>query len=132
MIDVDRFKAINDSYGHPTGDRVLSEISEILRQNMRAVDIVARMGGEEFAVMMPETAPEAADAAAERLCKAVAETPIAAPGLPAPIRATVSIGVAACRPGETLHAVTERADAALYRAKAAGRNTVTTAASQAA
>ena len=106
------------------GDRVLSEASDVLRRNMRAADIVARIGGEEFALMMPDSQANTANATAQRLCDAIAATPITAAGLPAPIDVTVSIGVVSAQPNETLAALTERADRALYRAKEAGRNMV--------
>jgi len=116
MVDLDRFKKVNDSYGHQMGDRVLRECASVLACNVRAPDLVARYGGEEFCVVMPETAVQGARIAAERLRKAIEE-------LPDPIP-TVSIGVAVWRPGLNVDAILSRSDKALYKAKMAGRNCV--------
>jgi two-component system cell cycle response regulator len=124
MIDVDHFKAVNDQFGHATGDRALRLIADSLRLNTRVFDSVARYGGEEFVVVMPGTGPEEASAAAERLRFAVEDIQFAAvAGVATPL--TVSIGVActpieASAPDTLLHA----ADAALYEAKRNGRNRV--------
>ncbi|MEL6523133.1 MAG: diguanylate cyclase [Pseudomonadota bacterium] len=139
VLDLDRFKRVNDDYGHRAGDQVLIEVANRLQANLRGVDLVARVGGEEFLVVMPETNAEQARIAAERLCEIIQEDPILveeARGEQSPmttIHQTVSIGVSifdgALEP-ETNQRVTvsdllDRADAALYRAKSAGRNQVT-------
>lgn len=120
MLDVDLFKAYNDRYSHPAGDRVLALVAESLRQNARATDTVARYGGEEFAVILPETDAESAMEAAERMRIAVAETRWQS----RPV--TISIGISCVETGY-VPAVTlvEQADQALYQSKARGRNRVT-------
>jgi len=118
MIDVDHFKEINDTHGHHMGDEVLRSIGNTLRETLRAHDIAGRYGGEEFAVILPELSEEAAVAAAERIRNLLESQT-------QPVRATVSIGVAAAQPGETLEQVLNQADQALYASKSAGRNRVT-------
>jgi two-component system cell cycle response regulator len=136
MADIDHFKAINDSHGHAAGDRVLVEVARRLRDNLRAVDLVARIGGEEFLVAMPDTSVDQARNAAERLRRIIGDTPFdAARGDHPPICVTMSIGVAigpgapdrekAVTPGALIEEMYERADIALYSAKSAGRNNVT-------
>jgi len=117
MIDVDHFKAINDRHGHAGGDEVLQRVARCLREGLRRGDVVARWGGEEFCVLLPQTEPAAALALAERLART-----IAALGSP---QVTVSIGLAQARALlESFEDVIRRADAALYQAKQAGRNRV--------
>ncbi|MCB2110014.1 MAG: diguanylate cyclase [Defluviimonas sp.] len=127
-IDIDRFKTVNDRHGHAAGDAVLVEIAERLRSNLRAVDLVARIGGEEFLVALPDTTAEAAHSTAERLRRRVGERPIALQGGPE-IDVTLSIGVAVgaprARSGDTAEGILARADRALMEAKAEGRNLVT-------
>lgn len=135
MLDIDHFKTINDAHGHDTGDRVLAEVAQRLRDNLRAVDLVARIGGEEFLVAMPDTPVDNAQGAAERLRRVIEDAPFGvAPGTKGePLRVTMSIGVAIgptqTPPGlsvdATIKALFKRADSALYAAKKAGRNTVT-------
>ena len=121
MIDIDHFKQINDSYGHPTGDDVIVAVAQRLADGLRTGDIVARYGGEEFAVLLPGTTP--ADSPAERLRTAVANTPI--PTRSGPVPVTISVGSAMLLPEDaTIGEPLARADAALYRAKQAGRNQV--------
>ena len=122
MLDADHFKNINDTYGHPTGDEVLREISERCRQTLRANDILGRYGGEEFVVVFPETKLDEAGAVAERLRVAVAANPIRVGGNALDV--TVSIGLAAYTPGQDMDKLFQRADAALYTAKQDGRNLV--------
>jgi diguanylate cyclase (GGDEF)-like protein/PAS domain S-box-containing protein len=129
VFDADHFKHINDRYGHPAGDRVLCDLARVLRDSFRAVDTVARLGGEEFAVLLPSTGIDEAVASAERLRAAVAARLVAADG--AEIAYTVSAGVAVltAEAGADTGAVNidlliKRADEALYQAKAAGRNRV--------
>ncbi|WP_167803289.1 diguanylate cyclase [Pseudoroseicyclus tamaricis] len=129
VLDIDHFKEINDRFGHATGDKVLEEVARRLAARVRVGDMVARIGGEEFLVVMPETDAEAAAEAAERLRSGIEDRPFESnrEGCPAPppVRVTLSIGVALGageRPGEPT--LFERADAALYSAKLAGRNMV--------
>jgi diguanylate cyclase len=121
MIDIDHFKAINDHHGHGVGDDVLRSLARQMPQTLRSTDIVARWGGEEFVVLLPESALGTARVALERLRGRVAATPMAhLSGVP--IRITVSVGLAAHIAGESLQQTLERADRALYEAKAQGRN----------
>ncbi|MEJ2380666.1 MAG: diguanylate cyclase [Gammaproteobacteria bacterium] len=124
MLDIDHFKRVNDHYGHPAGDRVLVELSHRLCRTVRDADSVSRYGGEEFAIILPETSLEEALLTAERLRQAVSSRPIAVAGAET-VTVTVSIGAAvtAARPScpDVLIAL---ADQALYAAKAAGRNRV--------
>lgn len=120
--DVDRFKSINDTYGHQAGDRVLMVIAKRLAESVRETDFIARYGGEEFVVLMPEIDLAGAQQAAEKLRRIVAECDFHYRDKPVPI--TASCGLAAYRPEDDLTAWFERADAALYRAKDRGRNRV--------
>ena len=124
MLDIDRFKVVNDAYGHPVGDDVLRELVRRVRSALRPGDELIRWGGEEFLILLPHTAdPDAAMAIAERIRCAAAERPFAT-GAGA-IAITVSVGVAAVSdPAETPDAVIARTDAALYAAKRGGRNCV--------
>ncbi|RZA14282.1 MAG: GGDEF domain-containing protein, partial [Lysobacteraceae bacterium] len=123
IVDVDLFKPINDRYGHISGDDVLRQLAALLGAHARDEDIAARIGGEEFALLLPECGAEDAAAFAERLREKVARTPFAPGGEPQPI--TVSIGVCALKPGrDTRPGLMAAADAALYRAKSEGRNRV--------
>jgi len=127
VVDVDHFKAINDTAGHLVGDRVLGELGAVLSSTVRAVDVVARYGGEEFVVLLPETTLDGGVAFAERLrelleCKRFTGRP------ELPVQLTVSVGVASY-PDSHVHSADDlfaRADEALYRAKQAGRNQVCT------
>jgi two-component system cell cycle response regulator len=124
MIDVDHFKSVNDSFGHPSGDRALRLIADSLRINTRVFDSLARYGGEEFVVVMPGTGPEEAAVAAERLRSAVEAIEfLPLDGRRVPL--TVSIGVA-CPPiaAGSPELLLQAADAALYEAKRNGRNRV--------
>ena len=124
LLDLDRFKLVNDTRGHATGDTVLREVSYRLRKELRAYDLVYRLGGEEFVVLLLGGTPATASTTAEQLRASVAAEPIVGLDL------TVSIGVAASSPGTPFvwDDVFSRADAALYRAKADGRDRVTIAA----
>jgi diguanylate cyclase (GGDEF)-like protein len=117
--DIDHFKDINDRYGHPTGDRVLLAVAEVLRVNRRVADTVGRWGGEEFMIVCPSTDLDGAHLLADGMRQQVAQIDA---GLDEPV--LISFGVAALLPGETAQDATARADAALYRAKANGRNRV--------
>ncbi|SFD67088.1 sensor domain-containing diguanylate cyclase [Massilia yuzhufengensis] len=122
-IDADHFKAINDRHGHPGGDCVLQHLAAILGETFREVDVVARIGGEEFAVLLPSTDLPRAAVVAERLRSAVASEVVDFEG--ARIRYTVSAGVASLADGEGgIDLLLKRADQALYAAKRAGRNRV--------
>jgi two-component system cell cycle response regulator len=122
LIDVDRFKPLNDRHGHAAGDVALKEVAARLREHLRAVDVVARYGGEEFMAVIAGAAEEEALTVAERLRAAVADSPVSAPGLSLPV--TVSIGVAVTEGATVAEALIAAADAALYRAKDRGRNRV--------
>jgi two-component system cell cycle response regulator len=122
LLDVDRFKPLNDRHGHAAGDTALKAVADTLREHLRAVDVVARYGGEEFMVVMAGAGDEEAAAVAERLRAAIADRPIAVPGLV--LTLTVSIGTAITRGPESADRLVAAADAALYRAKESGRNRV--------
>ena len=123
LIDIDHFKRVNDSYGHPTGDTVLRWLARTIQAQVRQPDWVARYGGEEFAIVLTETNERGAEYAGERLRLAVAAGRIALPG--AELSITVSTGVASYpQHASDATSLVERADAALYRAKEAGRNRV--------
>ncbi|MBN9023190.1 MAG: GGDEF domain-containing protein, partial [Rhizobiales bacterium] len=121
LLDADRFKTINDTFGHATGDDVLRHVVSQCLGALRESDYVGRLGGEEFCVMLPETMPEDALGVAERIRQKVGETP-AISGRHA-IGVTVSIGIAGALPadGAVLDMI-KRADRAMYEAKSAGRN----------
>ncbi|WP_394788088.1 diguanylate cyclase [Rhodoferax sp.] len=125
LFDVDFFKQVNDSYGHPAGDAVLRQLATLLTATFRQVDVVARVGGEEFAVLLPSTSLEAATAVANRLREAVAAQTVQVDGTA--IHYTLSGGVATLSdPANGLDALMKQADRALYAAKAAGRNRIVT------
>ncbi|CAA7627890.1 Response regulator containing a CheY-like receiver domain and a GGDEF domain [Candidatus Terasakiella magnetica] len=125
MIDLDHFKRINDRYGHATGDAVLKETVETLRQGMRDLDVLGRLGGEEFAILLPETPLTGALELAERLRQAVEAQVISQSETKEEIRLTISQGVAERGWNEAaFDQMLARADTALYRAKEAGRNRV--------
>ena len=122
MLDLDHFKRINDSYGHLAGDKVLKIIANVLRKRLRPTDFIARFGGEEFVLLMPNSSLADALAVGEVLRAAIEACPFHFKG--EPVTVTVSMGVAQFLPGERSDLALKRADAALYRAKAAGRNQV--------
>jgi diguanylate cyclase (GGDEF)-like protein len=123
FIDIDRFKEINDTLGHAGGDQALAAIAKLCLAQIRAIDIFARLGGEEFVLLLPETDSQTAALVAERLRQAVSQTPITHGGHA--ITATISLGVATVSGGQsTLELLMQRADQALYSAKQAGRNRV--------
>lgn len=126
IVDVDHFKRFNDTWGHEAGDHVLRHVAELLQSSVRDVDLAARLGGEEFVILLPETELRAATDAAERLRRSVEARTVVWNGRP--LSVTISAGVASCpectaTPGQLL----ALADAALYLAKGAGRNRVTAA-----
>lgn len=127
VIDIDHFKSINDSYGHAAGDEILKSLSARIRNNLRPIDLMARIGGEEFLVIMPRTSDDLARLAADRLRRLVNDAPFQISKGPRDIPVTISVGVAvdkatAKSPENT--DIIERADAALYCAKTSGRNMV--------
>ncbi|NJP32836.1 GGDEF domain-containing protein [Micromonospora thermarum] len=125
-LDLDRFKNVNDTYGHTAGDTVLAEFARRVRGEIREVDLAFRQGGEEFVVLLPETDARGATIVAERLAAAIRGTPITVdgPGTPVLVPVTVSIGIAVYPDhGSTGQQVLDAADEALYAAKAGGRDT---------
>lgn len=122
MLDLDHFKRINDGYGHLAGDKVLKIIATVLRKRLRPNDFIARFGGEEFVLLMPNSSLSDALAVGETLRAAIEACPFHFKGEPVTI--TVSMGMAQFQPGERSDLALKRADEALYRAKAAGRNQV--------
>jgi diguanylate cyclase (GGDEF)-like protein len=120
MADLDHFKRINDTFGHAAGDTVLRKFSALLSQGARAADLAGRLGGEEFALMLPDTDSEPARSVGERIRLVVAELMPLGEGHPV----TVSIGLARYQAGDTTDSLLARADSALYQAKDGGRNQV--------
>jgi len=121
VFDLDRFKAINDNHGHDIGDKVLVTAAEVIRGCLRTGDLAARIGGEEFCILMPRAGRAEATAIAERLREALARTEVKP--LP-PGRMTASFGVYQALPGDGLQQMLQMSDKALYEAKASGRNCV--------
>lgn len=127
MIDVDHFKSINDQYGHATGDHVLTNVGHILGDSLRDSDVLARIGGEEFVLLLPDTPKANAEFVAERMRSQLANTTIKFEALE--LKITASFGVAEITSeDETLEQMLSRADHAMYDAKHSGRNRVKTAA----
>jgi diguanylate cyclase (GGDEF)-like protein len=130
MIDVDRFKSINDEHGHLAGDEVLRQVARRVERAMRGSDVAARYGGEEFVILLPGTGHAAGGQLAERIRRAVADEGFGIGGVGTPLPVTVSIGVAECCAADGDDAVLAgerllaRADVALYEAKTGGRNAV--------
>ena len=123
MLDIDHFKRINDQYGHPAGDGVLSLFGRFLRANVRVEDVVGRLGGEEFGILLAGTGPEEARMLIERLLERFSNIPhLARGGLR--FYVTFSAGVAVLEPGEGSDSWRQRADDACYAAKRAGRSRV--------
>jgi diguanylate cyclase (GGDEF)-like protein len=126
ILDIDHFKGINDRYGHMFGDEVLRHVAQIGQQSLRRIDLFARVGGEEFVALLPETGPDAAMILAERL-RVNLETAVVSDGVSS-LSPTVSIGIANLGPGrDNLETMLAAADRALYIAKASGRNQVISA-----
>ena len=123
MIDVDHFKKVNDTYGHPGGDEVLKKLATLLLDKVRVIDVACRYGGEEFLLMLPSMSPEFAIVRAEQCREAFAQANVEFDGQT--IQATMSVGIAIYpQHGNTLAELTRCADVALYQAKEAGRNRV--------
>jgi two-component system cell cycle response regulator len=131
VADLDHFKQVNDLYGHASGDAVLVEVADRLRHALRSSDMVARIGGEEFMIVMPGTSHAEAQKVALRICEEIYAQPFSVPGHATPIRITTSIGMAvsdaegADASTQTAASMLDRADKALYAAKGKGRNRVT-------
>lgn len=124
MLDLDWFKRVNDEFGHPAGDAVLKDAAQRIANGVRTDDVVARLGGEEFIVVMPDTAPEAAQAAGERLRQTIETVAFEIAGVETPLDLTVSIGIAVAAGGTAAEELIREADRALYSAKSEGRNLV--------
>lgn len=125
IADIDRFRVINDTWGHPVGDAVLRRVAQTLQSCLHEPALSARLGGEEFGALLPRTSLPSAQQVAERIRQAVSERSFSVRSTGKELGAvTISIGVAAFQPGEPPPCLIERADLALYRAKQAGRNRV--------
>lgn len=120
LIDLDHFKRVNDSFGHQAGDTVLRRFAQHALPCLRSSDVLARWGGEEFLLLLPDTGPKEALLCLERMRASLAR--VSFQDIDASLRLTFSAGLAACQPGVAIEAVLELADQALYRAKQAGRN----------
>ena len=128
VMDIDHFKEINESHGHAAGDAALCHLVAVCQLSLRRTDIIARFGGDEFVILLPECDPPTAIYTAERLREAVNSTPV--PDNGGPFTMSITIGVATCPAGnhqlEDLDALLRLADEALYEAKSAGRNRIAT------
>lgn len=122
MVDIDHFKKINDHYGHGVGDQVLQQFAKLLKKNIRTEDFVARLSGEEFLIILPDTSQRGAKPLIERLRKEIRSSFIMSGNLK--IQITASFGIAEQQEDESLENLRERADKALYKAKNAGRDRV--------
>ncbi len=122
MLDIDHFKKVNDTYGHPMGDRVIKSLALFLKQRLRKTDHIGRYGGEEFAVVLPDTDEQSALKVLEEIRQRFAE--INYPAQPQDLSCTFSCGIAMLQPGLDGNALSKRADEALYKAKHGGRNRV--------
>lgn len=125
MLDIDKFKAVNDQYGHSSGDEVLIQVSKRLTSRLRKMDMLARFGGEEFLIVLPDTNLQDCQEIAERMRKTIARKPICIPSQSSPINVTISVGATIA--GNTTtgrRQVVNCADTALYNAKSNGRNCV--------
>jgi two-component system cell cycle response regulator len=124
-LDVDHFKSVNDEHGHAVGDRVLQEFASRLKQSIRNIDMICRIGGEEFLIVLPNTNAEVATKIADRMRKSISGKPFNVGARTGPLTVTVSIGVAAVEgASDSMAAILKRADEALYSAKRGGRNRV--------
>ena len=137
LADLDHFKQVNDRHGHAAGDAVLTQVAQLMRAALRGEDTVARIGGEEFLILLPDTTPQMARLTAGRLCRSIRETPLFVVGIGEPIHVTISLGVTLTDevdPSDRLdaEALYTQADRALYGSKSGGRDTVTFSAKSAA
>ncbi len=129
ITDIDRFKQVNDTYGHDAGDEVLKEFAMRIRSTVRGADLACRYGGEEFVVVMPDTSPDVATHIAERLRAIIESKPFLLKGTEVALEITASMGIATASPGvDTPEQLLKQADLALYQAKRDGRNRVVAAA----
>jgi diguanylate cyclase len=123
MCDVDKFKTINDTYGHLAGDKVLQILAQSMIRHVREMDCICRYGGEEFLILLPQTKLDGAQVVLEKIRSLIEKTPVEIePGCT--IAVTISIGAAHWEAGLTFEQVVKQADAALYDAKGRGRNRV--------
>ncbi|MDY6948398.1 MAG: GGDEF domain-containing protein [Pseudomonadota bacterium] len=126
LADIDHFKTINDQYGHVLGDKVIRALAQVISGNIKGRDIAGRIGGEEFAIFLPDTSVAGASAVASQLCSAMSSRTIRRSGLEQPLdRVTLSIGVATGALSDSFEQLLDRADKAMYAGKRAGRNRVT-------
>jgi diguanylate cyclase (GGDEF)-like protein len=123
MLDLDNFKNVNDTMGHPVGDRVIEGIAEVLRGRMRETDILARLGGDEFAIVLPRCSPQEAEAVASAIANAIRQHDSQSDGVP-PITASIGIAMFGAGTAANSESVMSDADAAMYRAKDSGRDAV--------
>lgn len=124
LMDLDRFKTINDEHGHPVGDAILRAVAAILVGELRPVDVVARLGGEEFALLLPDATPEDGAAVAERIRRVIEALRVSTAGQPLELTASFGVAALGTEGPDPVHAAYAAADRALYRAKALGRNRV--------
>ena len=126
ILDVDRFKLVNDEYGHAAGDAVLAEVASALQASLRSFDVVGRFGGDEFVALLPGATLEGARQVAEALCDVISTLSVTVTPKHEPIRLSISVGAVSHEPGsnEDAPALLDRADSALLEAKRAGRNRV--------
>ena len=122
IADIDFFKKINDTFGHAAGDKVLKTVARVLQTNLRDTDFIARFGGEEFVILMPETHIDAAEKVAEKLRTTIMDCPFHSSSRKVPV--TMSFGVCEFKKGDSIDSVFDKADKALYKAKESGRNKV--------
>jgi diguanylate cyclase (GGDEF)-like protein len=121
LLDIDRFKVVNDTWGHLAGDRVIRQVSNTLQKGLRPSDALSRVGGEEFVALLRDATTMQAEEIAERLRTEIADLT----GWPGGAQITISIGVAQSHPDETPEELFHRCDQAMYRSKNSGRNLVT-------
>ena len=124
ILDIDHFKSVNDTFGHDAGDEILRAFAARVKAVIRGVDVLCRLGGEEFIIVMPNTDIEVAAKVAERIRQTVGELPFSVGESGKQIPVTVSIGIADRRQAREADSLLKRADRALYRSKALGRNRV--------
>jgi diguanylate cyclase (GGDEF)-like protein len=127
VLDIDHFKSINDTYGHPVGDQVFRSLAWLLKGRLRTTDLIGRYGGEEFLVFMNQVDLQRAESILDRLREKISRYPLHVEGLSDPLNITISFGIAEVIGNEPLRSLIRRADEALYQAKNGGRNRVCTA-----
>lgn len=124
MLDIDNFKEVNDTYGHPAGDAILKTLSNILKSSFRVTDLISRYGGEEFVVLINNIDLDTGIKIAEKARKTIEKTDLFIPGHEDKLQKTTSIGIAEYHQNETIENFIFRVDTSLYEAKKAGRNKV--------